>query len=85
MQVFLVILFCILGLVIQYFLIKIAVANGSRETYNDIELYNHVQMRKAVKNGIKEALADDDSKLLKELQDTITKAIKSANDQGADL
>ena len=78
MQVFLVILFVIVGLVVQYILIKTAVVYGTKETYNDLDLYNHTQRRRAVKEGIKEALADDDGKLLKELQEMITSAIKAA-------
>ncbi|MCL2360377.1 MAG: hypothetical protein FWC73_01025 [Defluviitaleaceae bacterium] len=81
MQVFLVIIFVILGLIVQYFLIKAAVAGGIKEMYDELDLYNHSQRRRAVKEGIKEALSDDDNKLLKELQDMFKNAILEASQE----
>jgi len=81
MQVFIVIAATILGLIIQYFIIKAAVASGTKETYSNIDKYNHSQMRKAVKEGILEAMKVGDSNFMAELHKTIAAAIKTAADE----
>jgi len=81
MQVFIVVAATILGLIIQYFIIKLAVVNGTQETFNSIDKYNHSQMRKAVKEGILEAMKVGDSQFTAELRDTIAAAIKKAADE----
>jgi len=78
MQIFIIVASVILGIIIQYFIIKTAVVSGTQETYNNVDMYNHSQMRKAVKEGILEAMKIGDSKFMAELQAAIKDAIKAA-------
>ena len=80
MQIAILVILIILGLAVQYVVIKAAVVYGTQETYNTMDKYNFSQMRRAVKEGILEALKEGDNKFMSELQNTITDAVKSATE-----
>jgi len=86
MQITIIVISIILGLAVQYAIIKAAVVNGTQETYNSIDKYNFSQMRRAVKEGIIEAMKERDKKegenqVLIALGNTIQEAIKAAAEQ----
>lgn len=82
MQIAILVILIILGLAVQYVVIKAAVVYGTQETYNNIDKYNFSQTRRAVKEGIIEALKEGDNAFMKELGSVIRDAVKSAADEG---
>jgi len=75
-----VIIFAVIGLAIQYLIMKAAVFYGTIEAMTKLDQHNQAQMKEAVYDGVKAAIAEGENQFLIGLHNTIQDAIKAASE-----
>ncbi|MCL2527102.1 MAG: hypothetical protein FWE42_01695 [Defluviitaleaceae bacterium] len=84
MELFITILFVLVGLIIQYFIIKAAVRNGTTEAQAQLDHHLYMQMKRAVADGTKAALTEGENPFLISLHNTIQDAVTAAAEKDSD-